>query len=315
MHLDKAHILKTFALWELVYISHSSENRRKLIFEDIDRPGGPGWDQIRSACVGIILGITDRITEFQSPPKSPIPPQGNLEPLPRISAPLSQDRVLSRPPPPATNRAKIESNIGAIAKSYGQYPPLQRPGHILSPRAKQYIAIASSKLLTQDRQEQLQGISPASLKASFNGWRIYVLRSQVGLPFRQTFDCRVRSIVFGSPSSQFGHIVDAIDALSSLTVASLKEDKFGKVAKDVAMLIQTYVKTIKALEAFVAAVDVHWTDVEFQSRKVEEVDTVLKFLKVGLNAMVKGFGEYARDLGIPEQDLATARKISGTVEN
>lgn len=267
--------------------------------------GGSAWEQVRSACLGLVLSISERITQFQSPPDPSARQQHvNVETLPRLSAPLRRDPVLSKPPPPVSNRAKIESNIGAIAKSYGQQ---------LSPfpSTKQIVKVTRNKLLTPETEEQLLRITPARLRQSFDGWLMCSLDSSFGWPFRQRFDRLVRSIVFNSPDGQFGQIIDAIDILSALTVASLEEDKYGKVAKDVALLIRVFGETISTIEAFVASVPIHWTDTEFKSRDVVEVDMVLTFLKTGLKEMLYGFSEYAKDLGISEQEIQQARKISG----
>lgn len=254
-----------------------------------------------------MLSISDRITQFQSPPNPSVRQQHvNFETLPRLSSPLRQDQILSKPPPLISNRAKIESNIGAIAKSYGQ-----QPSPLLSHRTKQIISVTCNKLFTPETEEQILRITPASLRQFFHGWLMSILDSSFGWPFRQSFDRLVCSIVFKSPDGQFGQIVDAIDILSALTVASLEEDKYGKVAKDVALLIHTYGSTISAIEAFAASVPVHWTDTEFKSREVVEVNTVLAFLKSGLQEMLHGFSEYAKDLGISEQEIQQARKISG----
>lgn len=267
--------------------------------------GGSAWEQVRSACLGLVLSMRERITQFQSPPDpSARQQQVNVETLPRLSAPLRQDSILSKPPSPTSNRAKIESNIGVIAKSYGQQPSL-------FPSTKQIVKVTRNKLLTSETEEQLIRITPARLRLSFDGWLMYSLDSSFGWPFRQRFDRLVRSIVFKSPDGQFGQIVDAIDILSALTVASLEEDKYGKVAKDVALLIQVFGETISTIEAFVASVPIHWTDTEFKCRDVVEVDTVLTFLKSGLKEMLHGFSEYAKDLGISEQEIQQARKISG----
>ncbi len=267
--------------------------------------GGSAWEQVRSACLSLVLSISERITQFQSPPDLSTRQQHvNVETLPRLSAPLRQDPILSKPPPPISNRAKIESNIGAIAKSYGQQPSLFSS-------TKQIVKVTRNKLLTPETEEQLLRITPARLRPSFDGWLMCSLDSSFGWPFRQRFDRLVRSIIFKSPDSQFGQIVDAIDILSALTVASLEEDKYGRVAKDVALLIQVFGETISNIEAFVASVPIHWTDTEFKSRDVVEVDTVLAFLKSGLKEMLHGFSEYAKDLGISEQEIQQARKISG----
>lgn len=238
------------------------------------------------------------------------PPQQQaiLQSLPRISAPLRQDQVFRNSFQPTTHREKVQSSIGAFAKSYGQSLPSQQPGSPLTPRTKQYLGVARNKLLTQGQQ---QALSPAGLTASFNEYVMRFLRSPLGLPFRQTFQRRVRTVVLGSPNSQFGQIIDAVDALSFLAIASLKEDVYGRVSKDVAVLIRTYANTITALEAFVRGVAVHWTDVEFHDKKVDEVDLILASLKGALREMIREFGPYAGELGVSEQELDTARTVAG----
>lgn len=283
------------------------------MFADIDRPGGPAWAQVLSACISTIQGITDRINEFQNPSSKSPPPQqqANLQSLPRISAPLRQEQVFRNPLSPTTRREKLQSTIGAIAKSYGEAPPSQQPSSPLTPRTKQYLGVARNKLLTQSQQHAL---SPSGITASFHESIMRFLRSPLGLPFRQTFQRRVLSVVLGSPNSQFGQIIDAVDALSFLAVASLKEDLYGKVSKDVVVLIRTYANTITALEAFVRDMAVHWTDVEFHDRKVDEVDLILASLKVALREMISGFGRYAGELEISEQEMDTARMVAGMVQ-
>lgn len=303
--LGSANSYQTFALWELVYISQRFESRRQSIFADIDRNDGPVWTQVLSVCMAKIYGITDRIAEFQNPSLRDRPPlhPDSLLSLPRLSTPLRQDHILNNPIPPTSRREKIESNIGSIAKSYGQSPPSQQLSP-LTPRAKQYLGVARKKLLTQGQQQTL---NPNNVRASFNDYLIRFLRSPLGFPFRQTFKRRVRTVALGSPYSEFVQIVDAVDAISRLVVASLKEDHYGKVSKDVALILRTYANTIIRLEGFVGTMAVHWTDVEFQDRKVEEVDVVLSCLKEGLGAMIKGFGGYGSELGISEQEMRTMR--------
>ena len=306
---------QAFALWELVYISQRFETRRRSLFADIDRIGGPTWTQVLSVCMATVYGITDRITEFQNPSLKNSPPLQpyDLQSLPRLSAPLRQDQILNKRSLPTSRREKIEFNIGTIAKSYGQSPPSKQPSPF-TPRAKQYLGIAQNKLLTQGQQQTL---NLSNFRASFNDYLLRFLRSPLGSPFRQTFKRRVRTVALGSPYSQFGQIVDAVDAISCLAVASLKEDCFGKVSKDVASIIRTYANTIIRIEDFVATTPVHWTDVEFQDRQVEEVDMVLFSLKEGLGAIIQGFGEYASELGISEQEMrmvrATAARKEGDV--
>lgn len=118
-------------------------------------------------------------------------------------------------------------------------------------------------------------------------------------------------MVLGSPYSAFGQIIDAIDILSRLAAASLKEDDFGKVSKDIPLLIQTFGSTIVKLEAFVATMTVHWTDIEFHGRTVNEVDVVLACLREGLRTLIEGFEVYTHELGISEMEIKDAKALAG----
>ncbi|MCJ1468383.1 hypothetical protein MMC07_007011 [Pseudocyphellaria aurata] len=306
-------VVKAFALWELVYISQRFENRRRLLFADIDRAGGPAWAQVLSACMTIIQGITERINESQNPSPKPLPPQqqAHLQCLPRISAPMRETPVFRNSLPPTTLRGSLQSSIGTIAKSYGQSPSSSQPSSPLTPRTKQHLGVVRNKLLTLGQQ---QAFSPSVLRSSVNDCVVHFLRSPLGRLFRQTFQRRVRTVVLGSPNSQFGQIIDAVDALSSLAVASLKEDMYGTVSKDVVVLIRTYANTITTLEAFVSGVAVHWTDVEFHDRKVDEVDLILASLRGGLREIIRGFGPYAEELEISEQEMNAARMVVGMTQ-
>lgn len=121
-------------------------------------------------------------------------------------------------------------------------------------------------------------------------------------------------MVLGSPYSAFGQIIDAIDILSRLAAASLKEDNFGNVSKDIPRLIQVFASTIVKLEAFVATMTVDWTDVKFHGRTVDEVDVVLACLREGLRTLVEGFGGYTRELGISEVEIKDAKALAGLVD-
>ena len=265
-------------------------------------------------CLGNILNISNRIQEFQNPVPASAPPRPpiTIETLPRISAPLRQENILSNPPNPKNRREKIEQSFGTIAKSYGQspQPPSTPLKYLDSPTAKKYIDYPRQKLLTQGQQERL---SPQSLYARYNQELLSFLRTPIGNPFRQTFKRRVCSAVLGKPHSELNLIIDSTNSLSALALASLTEDPYGRVAKDVPLLIRAYVSTISKIESFVGGLPPHWTDVEFSEsdRRVEEVDLVVASLKDGLQGLVNTFGKYATELGMDVGEIRTAKTIAG----
>ncbi|KAI4122606.1 MAG: hypothetical protein LQ347_006446 [Umbilicaria vellea] len=273
-----------------------------------------------NTCTAVIQGINNRIAGYQNPPSTApqqsIQQQNQVQSLPRLSAPLRQDQITLNPLPPSTSRERIQSEIGTVAKSLGQSPasPSAKSSlSPLSPRAKQYLGTARNKLLTQGQQEAM---SPASLRSQFNDYLMQFLRSPVGRPFRQTFQRRLCAVVLGTPYSELNVIVDAIDSLTSLAVASLKEDNFGKVQKDIAGLIRTLVNTTTCLDSFVNGFAVHWSDVNFQDmngqgRRVEDVERTLNSLRTGLRKLVGAFGDYAVELGLGPAEMRIAGEVAG----
>ncbi len=267
-------------------------------------------------CLGNILAISNRIAESQNPAgKSVAPPQRiTIESLPSISsAPLGQENIFSNARTPATTREKIESSIGTIAKSYGHSPQPAKPLKFLeSQRAggEKYLDVARQKLLTQGQQESL---SSSGLLAQYNDYLIRFLRTPIGRPFRRTFKRRASTVVLGSPYAELTPIIDSVNALSALALASLTEDPYGKVARDVPLLIRAFVSVIQSTEGFVRDLPVHWTDVEFSDsdRRVEETDLVVASMKAGLKGMVDAFGQYATELGLTEKEIKIARSVAG----
>ena len=267
-------------------------------------------------CLGNILAISNRVAEFQNPnPNSVVPPQQTIiESLPSISsASLKQENIFSKVQMPTTTREKIESNFGSMAKSYGESPqPPKTLKFLESQRAEgeKYLGVARQKLLTEDQQ---QSWSSSGLLAQCNVHLIRFLQSWFGYPFRQTFQRRVCVVVLGSPFSELSPIIDSVNALTALAVASLTEDNYGRVAKDVALLIRAFVSVIQSVEGFVERLPAHWTDVDFSDsdRRVKEVDLVVGSMKAGLKEMVDAFGEYATELGLTEREMKIAKTVAG----
>ncbi|MCJ1244344.1 hypothetical protein MMC30_001542 [Trapelia coarctata] len=313
---SKKEVPKTFAFWELLYIGNQFEARRKSIFSEIDRAGGTTWSQAATFCLDTISGINDRIDKFYNPPSTTIvpvvstqQPQEPLQTLPRLSSALRQDPVLTNAPPPTNRRKKIEANVGSTAKYYGQSPSSRTS---LSPRVKKVGRMARDKLLTKEQQN---AIKPATIASSVYEYFVQYLRTPVGAPFRRTFKRRLASVVLGSPESQLQPIICAIDSISCLAIASLKEDQFGTANKDIPMIIRTFVSSITNIERITQNMPVHWTDTEFEEadgkgREVKEVELVKDHLKFGLSQLVLAFGNYAVDMGLSRSELGTARETA-----
>ena len=267
-------------------------------------------------CLGNILAISNRIVASQNPDPQTTPQQQGItiETLPRItSSQIQQANIFLNSPAPTNRRERIESKVGTFTKSYGESPQPANPINFLESqgaRTGQYLHSARQKLLTQVQQETY---SKSGLLAQYNDYIMRFLRSPAGYPFRQTFRRRVCTVVLDTPYSALHPILDSIHTLSALAKASITEDRYGNVAKDVPLLIRAYVSTIASIEGFVKSLPVHWTDVEFEEkdRKVEEVEMIIQALKEGLKDVVEAFGMYASELGLGREELATARMVAG----
>ena len=265
--------------------------------------------------LGNILAISNRISEYQNPASKTGSQQPvTIETLPRISSSLLRhDNIFLKSPAPTNRRQKIESEVGTIAKSYGQSAQPATPLKFLENqrlKTDKYVDSARQKLLTYEQQETF---SKNGLLAQYNDYLMRFLRTPIGYPFRHTFRRRVCTVILGSPYGEFNPIVDSINTLSTLATSSLTEDRYGNVAKDIPLLIRAFVSIISSIEGFVGTLPVHWTDVEFaeSDRKVDEVVVIVTHLRTGLKGIVEAFGKYATDLGIGKEELAAVRKIAG----
>lgn len=333
----KKEVVNSFAFWELCFISQRFPDRRKAIFNDIDREGGAAWSQIRDASVELIQGISTRISESKQDKSKPSSqtirkPQPEIHTLPRLADPPKKDNIFAASPKATSRPAQFAETIGTTAKSYGQssdWTPVARA------RVRDAFGRASSAVLSPERKQKLlassrefrllTGPTPKTGPETIHPFIVQFLRSPVGQPLRQTYAQRLRSIVLGRPHASLCPLVDAIESLTRLLVASVTEDMFGKVCADVPTVVCLFTKTITDLEPFInGGLGIHWTDVTFPpssdpqaqaaARRVPEVDLVLAVLKSSLADLVAAFSKHARDFGLGEKDLRLARKAAGIEE-
>ncbi|KAF9887871.1 hypothetical protein FE257_009531 [Aspergillus nanangensis] len=329
----KKETVKTFAFWELCFISQQFPDRRKAIFNDIDREGGPAWTQILQAATEVIKGVTTRIEEKKNPPVGPKPQQSNrpqpvLQTLPRLTDSPKGDNVFAPSPKASSRQQKFEEALGSTAKSYGQSPDWTPTARA---RARDVFDRASSAMLSPERKKKLLTsskelkmlTSPSTTKPeSVHPLLAHALRLPIGRLFRQTYARRLSGIVLGSPHANLCSTVDAIESITRLLVASLQEDQYGKVQADVPGIVRLFTETYTTLEAFVhGGLDAHWTDVNFppssdvaaqaQARQVPEVELVLGYLKGSLAELLSAFSPYLKDIGLVGKDLRLAREAAG----
>ncbi|KAL9125305.1 MAG: hypothetical protein Q9217_005474 [Psora testacea] len=319
---------KTFAFWELYLITSFFPDRRKAIFTDIDRPSGAAWTQILSLCLNNIMTVNTRINNFLDPSttasktasRSQQQPATIIETLPRISTPLRKENVFSNPPSLGTPLEKLESNVGTFAKSYGQSPsqgtlriPYGSQAQFLLNSGSQKLlsSPATQKLLTSGGQQQQ--LSLGGVRNLMHEYTMRFVRSGFGQPFRQTFARRVGTVVLGTPYARLYSIITSIKALTNLASASLEEDPYGRVSKDIPTLIRTFCSTIETIETFVENLPPHWTDVDFKDddRTEEDVEMVVQCMKSGIREILYSFGQYTSELGMGAAEVSAARRLAG----
>ncbi|EGE79184.1 nuclear envelope protein [Blastomyces dermatitidis ATCC 18188] len=351
----KRDVVRTFAFWELCLIGQQFPERRKAIFADIDRNGGSAWTQILGASTNVIKGITARINEHQNPTTLPAADSSTvsgktsdssnmdgqpttIHTLPRLTSAPKGDNIFLASSKPTTRPEQFESAFGSVAKSYGQSPnwtPAARnqarnifnraTTAVLSPEQRKRISASAQelKLLTCSSSSSSSSGRPRTHPLIHQ-----FLSSLAGLPFRRSYARRLRIIILGKPYASLSPIIDAVESLTRLLIASMAEDQFGKVQADIAAVVRLFTETAMALESFTGAgeggLDVHWTDVDFppadaemeiqkKARRVEEVEMIKEALKGGLAELLEAFKLYLDDVGIRGKELRMAREAAGLV--
>ncbi|KAJ1338761.1 Nucleoporin protein Ndc1-Nup [Microdochium nivale] len=292
-----------FAIWELAYIARDFDDRRKAIFEDIDRPEGPMWAQIHAICIEKLKIVEKSIDEYgQAPaPVTQVAPAPSQPPQ-RVVAPPNNEDVWA-PPKPATG---LSSRVGGVVKSMGTSPG-KTPAEYLGTEARRRIGQATDQYLTKEQKEIL---NPEHLNSSAQSLAVRVLSTPwIGPIFHQNFRRSLIKAVLGTPYAEVSVPVNAAFILSQLAVSSLVEDRYGNVQRDVANIIRTFTVLIKKLEAFGAEFPVHWTDLSGK-RECPEVDSLLEALREGLSRLVTAFQLYATDLRLSRADMRLAKEAA-----
>jgi nucleoporin NDC1 len=301
---SKKEFARSSAFYELLLITIKFPERRTTIYSELDREGGTSWSQISTLCLTQIQGITSRIVAFNDATNPTTAPEPEIKTRESIAPPLKTDNIFATQPLPMGTPARTGEWAKSVAAKYGNSPGAEP--------TKDFLKLASRKLLTNEQRDALVK-QPQIVEKRVEGLWDSIIRSYAGWPFRQSFDRKVMGVICGTPYSQAGVIVDAVDSLTRLVVESLKEDLYGQVSGDVVSIIRVYVSTLKAVQEFLQTVKPHWTDIEFTEKKrtqVKEVNDVVDALRDGLSAILGTFGEYLLSIGLAAGEI---KEIKGLV--
>lgn len=297
---NKRYPYQCFAMWELAFIARDYPERRKVIFEDIDRKDGLMWTQVYTICLDIIKTIETRIDWYGKPPPEVIEQTtASIEEKKRTTAPPKETNIYTSTPPKKNFRVEVEKVVNQVTTSPGQ-------GSQISPVAKRVMATAKQQLL----KAQKEATGSDDPQSAFKELALRVLNSAVGWPFRQEYSRRLTKAALGSPHGEPSIYTNAINALSLLAIHSLNEDKYGNVQRDIANIIRTLTSVARKLETFGDKVGVHWTDVEAK-KECPEVEAVQTALKEALGQLITEFEQYARELRLSLADVRLAKEAAG----
>lgn len=276
---SKKPVVQTFAFWELAIIAQKHKDRRKAIFEDIERPSGPMWAQMLQNGLHVLQGIDLRING--PPPSPPLDnSQRQIKLLPSIVPELSHDSINPPRPKPSWMRQGVKEVLGDLGHSDDAW----------------YHEVVEENLSTA-----LNHVKPSGVVEVMTEKIRQLLPSTVTSLFTITNSEKINATVLGSPAGNAALIVDVIESTTKMLVASLTEDTFGKATPTVPDAVRTFTKTLNTVESFVNAIKPGAGD------GIEEVEIIVERLRAGLRELLAAFQVYLVDagLGITELNQAT----------
>lgn len=278
----KRDTVRTFAFWELVIIAQSSAERRKAIFIDIERPTGPMWSQMLAEALKVLKRVDERI----SPPTAPAPNANakppTIESLPKIVSQTKSSDIFASPTPSQSALKAVEGWALAGARRIGTSPEPWRP-----PLDKAVKMIEDSAV-TDARQAITKEIKQSPLAWFFSSCNA----------------AKINATVLGSPYGNAAILVDAIEAVTRMMVASLQEDLYGNTIKGVPSAVKQFTTSITLIETFIKSNPPGNGD-------ISEVEIILGRLKAGLRELLAAFQTFLTDKALGIGELNAAKRASG----
>jgi nucleoporin NDC1 len=261
---------------------------------------------VTDICLAELRAVIDRINAVTDPnyrgTKEQEKNADNTAPIqlvPQISQPLRDGQIAGPGQPLETRLQKIENVTSQIARTHSNPQNLQN-------------SLAKKGL---DRVQQEANDGKNKVTSQWEDYKNKLARSPIGYLVRHSLPRTASVVTFGTPYARRNIILNAITILTNLSVCSLKEDAWGNYQNVVPDIVRVFSSTITKIESYLAGLEIHWTDVdtlakpEAERRKVAEVEEVVGELKVGLEKILRAFGEYLEGLGMSAREVIAAKKL------
>ena len=288
----KRDVVKTFAFWELAIIAQQQPDRRRAIFGDIDRAYGSVWSQMLQEALAVIRTIDSRIvgpqsTSSQPPPAQPQQGQG----LPKLFPESNSGSIFMNAQPSTSGAQRLEAIASSGFSKLGTaHDPWQPP-----------VDEAKRQLLEYAKPANADDMPSQSL---LEQWLIRLQRSPVGWFFTTTKAGRINATVLGTTHSNAALLVDAVESVTKMLVASLTEDTYGKAVAGVPETVKALTTTINLVEQYVQ------NNGQGLRGGIEEVEVVIARLKAGLRELLSAFQMYLSDVGLGIDELNQAKSAA-----
>lgn len=273
----------------------------------MERKRAPTFQQITDFCLAEIKLLIHRLNVGLDPTYQPAAASAAPQPtpavnlVPQIAQPLKDDKqVVALPPKPNTKWEHFEAATSGIAKMHSSPSNSQQA----------YGREAFNKGMKKAHEGAQQAESVASTASN------KILSSPFGYVFSHSLPRRAKLVVLGAPYSRISLICNAITALTNLAVFSITEDAIGRFHESVPAIIRTFTVAINKLDAYMASLQVHWSDKETlgkpeaERKKVLEVDQVRECLQKGLTNVLGSFEQYLSGMGMSILEISDAKKAA-----
>lgn len=284
----KRDVVKTFAFWELTIIAQKHKDRRQAIFEDIERPTGPIWPQMLQSGLKVLQDIDLRIN---GPPPTPAvaDPQKQIKALPNIVPQLADQSIAATKPKPTIGKMIVSETVDRIGNSKNAWrPPVEQTTQAVESMILDYV--------------KPPGADSSTLKGAIKQWLGSLLPSTASSLFTTSNSAKITATVLGLPAGNAALIVDVVESITKMLVASLSEDTYGRATPTVPETVRTFTKTLTSIESFV---DANKAGTE---GRIEEVEIIVERLKAGLRELLAAFQLYLVDVGLGIAELNQANR-------